>query len=234
MVSSYRELPGGRPGLLRWRQVVDADHAQLVIPDGAADVIVAADGSTVLVGPTEAAELVPVPAGSRLYGLRFRPGVVGAALGLPAAELRGVTVPLADVVPPSVARRLRAVALGRLAPERLELPVDDRVRVAVRLLRRGWSVDRVVESTVVSARQLRRLMLSSAGLGPKALQRVLRLQRFVQLAEVRGGGDLAGLAVAAGYVDQAHLSREVRVLTGHTPRALLRERGVAVSYKPGG
>ena len=58
------------------------------------------------------------------------------------------------------------------------------------------------------------------GYGPKMLELILRLQRFIAL--LRGPADLplAMLAVDAGYADQAHLSREVRALCGMTPSAL--------------
>ena len=74
-------------------------------------------------------------------------------------------------------------------------------------------------------RHLRRLVLTHAGLEPRTFQRVARFQRFLALAERTGGdGSLAGLAARAGYADQAHLSREVRALSGLTPTALLAER----------
>ena len=67
----------------------------------------------------------------------------------------------------------------------------------------------------------RRRFLAAVGYGPKMLERVLRLRRF--LAGGLGGSDgLARAAVEAGYADQAHLSRECRALTGLTPGELLR------------
>jgi AraC-like DNA-binding protein len=81
----------------------------------------------------------------------------------------------------------------------------------------------------ISERQLRRRFADAVGYGPKTLARVLRFQRFLALAAgedraaaARGGsGDLAGLAFAAGYADQAHLTRECRQLSGRTPAELL-------------
>ena len=65
-------------------------------------------------------------------------------------------------------------------------------------------------------------------LQPKVLQRALRFQGFLALAQAgatatgrRGADGTAGLAVDAGYADQAHLSRECLRLTGLTPRRLL-------------
>jgi len=52
----------------------------------------------------------------------------------------------------------------------------------------------------------------------KILARVLRMQRAVRL--VSAGTPLVVAAADAGYADQAHLTREVKALTGVTPAAL--------------
>jgi len=71
-------------------------------------------------------------------------------------------------------------------------------------------------------------VLAQVGLAPKALQRTLRFQRFLALAQYamahgREPTDegLARLAADAGFADQAHLSRECGRLTGLTPSAFL-------------
>ena len=83
-------------------------------------------------------------------------------------------------------------------------------------------VDAAAEQIGLSVRQLRRIVLAEAGLGPKAFQRVARFQRFLHLAEL--GIGLAAAAAHAGYADQPHLTREVSDLSGLTPAALLAER----------
>jgi AraC-like DNA-binding protein len=50
---------------------------------------------------------------------------------------------------------------------------------------------------------------------------VLRLQRVLALAARSPHESLAALAAEAGYADRAHMSRELRSLTGQTPSALL-------------
>ena len=82
----------------------------------------------------------------------------------------------------------------------------------------------------MSARQLRRIVLHATGLGPKAHQRVVRLQRFLSRAEA--GAGLARAAAVAGYADQAHMTREVRRLSGLSPAALLAERGLVAGSRP--
>jgi AraC-like DNA-binding protein len=83
----------------------------------------------------------------------------------------------------------------------------------------------------ISGSQLRRRFLASVGVGPKALQRTLRFQGYLALAQAaaRPGprtlvAGVAELAAEAGYADHAHLSRECRRLTGLTPTELLGHR----------
>jgi AraC-like DNA-binding protein len=66
------------------------------------------------------------------------------------------------------------------------------------------------------------------GYGPKVLDRVLRFRRFLHLIEspARPVGGIAGLAAAAGYADQSHLTRECARLAGTTPRRLMAVRSV--------
>lgn len=79
---------------------------------------------------------------------------------------------------------------------------------------------RLEEPFAVSERRLRRRFVQAVGYGPATYLRVTRFQRAVALApRVRG---LAALAAAAGYSDQAHLSRDCRALTGLTPRVYFR------------
>jgi AraC-like DNA-binding protein len=108
--------------------------------------------------------------------------------------------------------------------------VDPLVREAVTALM-PWhpvNIDSLASHLALSASQLRRRCLQAVGLSPKALQRTLRFQGFLALAQAdatasgrRGADGTAGLAVDVGYADQAHLSRECLRLTGRTPRQLL-------------
>jgi AraC-like DNA-binding protein len=108
--------------------------------------------------------------------------------------------------------------------------VDPLVAAAVRALM-PWqpvTIDTLATHLALSASQLRRRCLYAVGMSPKALQRTLRFQGFLALAQAgamasgrRGADGMAGLAVDVGYADQAHLGRECLRLTGVTPRRLL-------------
>jgi methylphosphotriester-DNA--protein-cysteine methyltransferase len=73
----------------------------------------------------------------------------------------------------------------------------------------------------VSERQLHRRILAAVGYGPKLLARVARLRRLVALADE----PLASRALEAGYASQAHMTDEVRRLTGLTPVRFLEDAG---------
>ena len=62
-------------------------------------------------------------------------------------------------------------------------------------------------------------MLTAVGYGPKLFARVARLRRLVELPD----DSLAARALAAGYANQAHMSDEVRRLTGTTPVRFLED-----------
>ena len=77
-------------------------------------------------------------------------------------------------------------------------------------------IGRIVRESGYSHRTLLSQFRRVVGLGPKEYMRVLRLQRA--LREMTRTDSLADIAAAAGYSDQAHLSREFRAFSGVTPR----------------
>ncbi|WP_409329443.1 helix-turn-helix domain-containing protein [Trujillonella humicola] len=93
---------------------------------------------------------------------------------------------------------------------RLTLASGGRLRVAELARRVGWS-----------QRHLTARFRAETGLGPKEAARVVRFDRARRaLARRVAAGappDLAGLAAAAGYADQSHLTRDWRAFSGLSP-----------------
>ncbi|GAA4223870.1 hypothetical protein GCM10022254_02070 [Actinomadura meridiana] len=90
-----------------------------------------------------------------------------------------------------------------------------RARVAALADRIGWT-----------PRRLTRRFRDQVGLPPKTVARIFRFERAAALlASMR---PLSDIAVESGYSDQAHLTRELRALTGRTPSDLRSH-----SFKPG-
>ncbi|GAA3216544.1 helix-turn-helix transcriptional regulator [Nonomuraea helvata] len=230
-----------------WRLVSEADTTQLVVPDACVDLIWGPEGLFVA-GPDTGPMPTHLVPGDTFVGIRFKPGAAGDFFGLPLQELRDQRVRLSDL--PSLHVRLSGlpsphVRLSDLPP--LHVPDAgpsrrlDALRVAVRArlaqgtsvdpassaiagaLRNGRTVAEVAWDLGFSERQLHRRSLTSFGYAPKTLQRIVRFQRALALA--RAGVPLAEVAVAAGYADQAHLSHDVKRLSGVSMRHLVSPSG---------
>src|SRR5207248_1167272 len=80
-----------------WEQRTDAPHQQRVVPDACVDLIWSEEGLTIA-GPDTRSRLVTLTPGTRMVGVRLRPGAAGAVLGLPACELRDECPDAADVL----------------------------------------------------------------------------------------------------------------------------------------
>lgn len=225
---AYRELPAP-PGLERQVACVweSGGTATRVLPDACVD-IVWSQGRLIVAGPATAPVLAPATPGQGRCGVRFRVGLAGASLGLPASELLDESVGLAEVWG-TAGKRLEdrvaaadaplAALVGGVA-ERIADAREDLVRQAVLRMHGGEAgVAGLARGAALSERQLLRRFERAVGYGPRTLRRVLRLQRFLTLA--RAGRPLARLAAEAGYADQAHLSRDCGALTGLAPGALL-------------
>lgn len=223
----YEERPSRLDGVVVWTSVADGAHR--VLPDGCMDLIWLGDRA-VVAGADPVAHLSTVPAGTRCTGLRFAPGRLPPLLGVPASELTGLRVGLAEVWGPTTVDRMGdEVASGRGPAAVLESAVADRLprseppdphlRVVTEALAAGASVAATADLVGISPRQLQRRAVAAFGFGPKVLARILRLDRALDLA--RSGTSLASVAALAGYADQPHLAREVRDLAGVPLREVL-------------
>ena len=202
-----------------WEQRVGTERVQRVVPDGHADLLVHDTGVIEVVGVQDRVALPVLDAGTRLFGVRIRPAAVAPAFRTSASSLLNRTLPAEDVVGTRLARRL-------LAPAGLDawlrsIEPDRRATLALRLLA-THSVGQVADRMGMTSRQLQRVLRAEVGLAPKTYQRVARLQRFLRGADA--GRALAAAGADAGYADQAHLTRDVRRLTGLTPARLVAER----------
>ncbi|MGY1844489.1 helix-turn-helix domain-containing protein [Modestobacter sp. SYSU DS0875] len=191
----------------------------------------------------------------RQAGVQFALTPLGARrlLGVPAGALASLDCPAEDVLGPDgveLVERFRAapdwparfVALERVllrrvrpdsapAPEvteawRLTVASGGRLRVADVAGRVGWS-----------ERHLLTRFRAETGLTPKEAARVVRFSRARRALQARAGADrpldLAGLAAAGGFADQAHLTREWRAFSGLPPsRWLAEEFGYVQDGRP--
>ncbi|TGB08884.1 helix-turn-helix domain-containing protein [Streptomyces sp. MZ04] len=97
--------------------------------------------------------------------------------------------------------------------------VDARVRHAVLTCGRAARLDAVAADVGLSPARLRTLVRTEVGIPLGTLRQWERLRTAVG-SLVQGGTDIAEAATAAGFADQAHLTRTVRRLAGRTPGSL--------------
>jgi AraC-like DNA-binding protein len=179
-----------------------------------------------------------VVGGQRFSCLELRLTPIGTRrlLGMPLHELTNRSVPLEELLPgvETLTARLRDVPgwdarfdlvesfLGRRLegstppPRELEwawrqlMLSGGRVRVRALAHELGWSPRRLINR-----------FRDYVGLPPKAAARVIRFDRAVT-ALSSGTPQIAEVAAACGYADQAHLAREVKSLTGVSLGVLVR------------
>lgn len=208
-----------------------ADHATTeiaVVPDGCVDLIWR-EGRLLAVGPDIVAARPQLAAGETIIGLRFQPGMATAWLGLPMHEIVGLAVDMRDLwgqrVQPII-DRLQAAPLSQqsallqnlMVPfaQQHSMPVPDAALIFQSLQQssreEGVVLRPLLSKLGTSERTLRRRSHHLFGYGLKTLERILRFQHFARLAGTSRHEGLADLAAAAGYADQAHLSREIRAL----------------------
>ncbi|TDU91761.1 AraC-like DNA-binding protein [Kribbella voronezhensis] len=216
-------------------------YAQRHLPTGGVELHFPIGGRPQLLGPLTGAEVEIIPAHTTIVGVRFQPGTP-PPLPTVLDDLVDQRLGLADLWRGSADRLAEAMALAG-TPERAlgilqahlvqafrSSDSDRLVRAAVQALM-PWqpvNIDALANHLALSSSQLRRRCLQSVGMTPKVLQRTLRFQGFLALFQAgaaasgrRGADGTAGLAIDAGYADQAHLSRECLRLTGLTPREFL-------------
>ncbi|MDQ6899410.1 MAG: helix-turn-helix domain-containing protein [Candidatus Dormibacteraeota bacterium] len=226
----YHERPTPVAGAVLWRRSVGSTpELARILPDGCLDLLW--DGRRLFIaGPDTVARRHQSDAGASYVGLRFSGGSGPALLGVPADKVRDQTPNLAELWP---ARRARLLAeqVAENPEAALEAWLIERARSSevdplgprvLGLAAAGTPIAVMAERLGLSPRHLYRRCLPIFGYGPRRLARVLRLSRAV--GEVRLGLPLAQVAAGCGYVDQAHLSREMRALAKTTPGGLLREQ----------
>jgi methylphosphotriester-DNA--protein-cysteine methyltransferase len=231
---SYREHRVGA-ALGRWVECAwtrdGPDGHDRIVPDGCMDLIWSEEAGLRAVGPNTTAFLAPLRNGGSVVGVRLHPGAAPPLFGVQAPALRDAREPAHKLWGDAAKRLEERVATAETATERAHLLIDflsnraaaepdPLVRAAAARLQ-GASVTEVARELSVSERHLRRLVSAHVGYGPKLLARILRLRRA--LARVGAGAELAEVAYAAGYADQAHFSHDCSALAGVPPGRFLQD-----------
>ncbi|MFE9539286.1 helix-turn-helix transcriptional regulator [Streptomyces sp. NPDC006691] len=177
-----------------------------------------------------------------VYGIEVNVTLTGAyrLFGIPMRHFESAYLDLADVLGADSDRLTDRLRDAPGWPERFDVldraltgRLDTARTVAPEV---GWAVSRlctqrggprtlaaITDETGWSPRLLRARFQEQVGLSPKAMARVGRLQQALRMLAAGDSGALT--AVLCGFHDQAHLSREVKAMTGLTPSVFARVRG---------
>jgi methylphosphotriester-DNA--protein-cysteine methyltransferase len=224
--AAHPRLHGQVLGYCLSRSGSGAPVAHRLLPLAAVVLVADLDsGVAMITGPRGAATTHGHTTWGRSLTVGFTPAGSGALLGVPMRDLAGLTVPLPDVLGPARAAELaEARRFGRLDELFIRwqrgAPV---VSAAGEAWRRLQLADRRPTAALagdlgIGRRRLEREFRGEIGLSPGAVARIARFQRAVY--QLAGGAPLARAAVASGYADQPHLSRETRAMAGLTPAEL--------------
>ncbi|HEX7938348.1 MAG TPA: helix-turn-helix transcriptional regulator [Gemmatimonadaceae bacterium] len=216
----------------------EPDLANRVLPDNCIDVIFdLARDSGIVVGPMLTAEVFAVRGHSDMIGVRFCPGAATEFLDLKASELATAHLVASDVWPdaPALADRLRAApdqARGGVLDaylrgrrrERKDAVLARAVAASIGRARGMLTVQGLTATFAVNERRLQRAFDAAVGIGPKQVMRVARFRSAAAMLSAAPQEPLARIALACGYADQAHFTREFSELAGLTPTAWRIER----------
>ncbi len=217
---------------IRWDLRGTPPHVQQVLPYPDVHLVIDRARSGVFGVVTQRFERRLRGAG-RVLGVRFRPGAFHAFSRRPICELTDRVLPLDAVFPIVPGREIdRVLSCGdpRAQIDRVEswlgaaLPEVDpraaRVEAILSQIERDRRVHRaaqVAERAGCGLRTLQRLFRRYVGVGPKWVIRRYRLQEAAERLARGEAPDRAALALALGYADQAHLTRDFTALVGQPP-----------------
>jgi AraC-like DNA-binding protein len=218
-----------------WTFLVETPPVRLrVIPDGRIDLIfdlAAREGF--IAGPNarpfDVEHLRPV----RLMGATLSPEAATAFLGTEIGSARSGWRPLNSALGPLAVELAERIAAARSTEAGIAVletlliarigAADSRVsRARAQIERAAGRVDmsEIGRSSGASPRNLARLFDQWAAMSPKTLARIARVQQALRRLSERPPPSLKHLAAELGFSDQAHLSREVKTLTGIQPSEL--------------
>lgn len=189
--------------------------------------------------------VIDTPAHAQIMGVSFKPGGAFPFFTNPASELANSYVPL-EALWRAAAAELRERLLGETAlPNRFRLIENYLLLQAVRPLKlhpavafalREFhrspmsSIAGVIDRTGFSNRRFIQLFSTEVGLNPKIFCRLLRFRRALKRLYRDDQIELADLALACGYYDQAHFSNDFKTFSGYSPTTYLSHRGLYLNH----
>jgi AraC-like DNA-binding protein len=183
---------------------------------------------SLVVGQMVEPVLLAPGAEAAVAAIRLRPAAARSLLGFSVDEAAGRFLDLEQLFPSAAVLHERlaeasndAARLVVLEEWLLTLPYRSSRReiegAVATILRSGGcaAIETLSSLTGTRLRHLERQFREEVGLSPKTFSRIVRLQGA--LRRIRDGVPLSDVALACGYYDQAHMTRDFRQLAAISP-----------------
>ncbi len=215
MSFEYEDRPSSSRFVERiWRTFDTSDGTYLAAADACWDMIFirGKHGSRALLsGPSSVTQPVPYRAGNRNVGIKFRPGTFLTHVASSAMVDTTETLPMPTDGSFLLAGQEWSMPTFETADDFIAelddrgLLSDDPVAMAAL---RGERVE-------TSARSVQRHVSSATGLTANRIRQIERAREAVE--RLQRGASILDVTHDLGYADQAHLTRDLKRLTGYTP-----------------
>lgn len=173
------------------------------------------------------AHSITLPPGSQLAGIRFHPAIgVDILRGnedKPAAvkdnalqsKLRTISNRLVN----TSGNQARIVELYKWLNEVIDFSrvIPQPLLNSMHAMKRTQAIGSVGKDISLSQRQLERLYQKRLGMTPKQYQRIIRVQKTLNILKHSPTTDLVELALNKGFSDQSHMTREFKQIAKITP-----------------
>jgi len=174
-----------------------------------------------------------------IFGVRFHPAGLSPFVRENLPELSGLDTDLhslwgkeGDTLQEKVLnasshgeriRFIESFLLKRLRRAKTDDRLAEHCVRAMQLANGNIPVARLADDLNIGRRHLERKFVSSVGVTPKMLSRILRFQNALQAIEIKRFNNLTILAYEAGFYDQAHFIRDFKEFTGMSPGSYFAE-----------
>lgn len=193
-----------------------------------------------IIGPLSCRLMTQTSGLTAFLAVRFRPGGLAPFFDVPPGELTDLSAGIdtfwgpfgrhtqqqvQDARTPAAAAAIvqEALCIKRshaFIPDRPMSRAIDTIFASCGRVRVGL-LARTIE---LSRRQFERRFKQWVGLSPKRLCRIVRFATVFSMIDRHHPRDWAQTAATCGYSDQAHLIRDCRFFTGHSPESYLKHR----------
>lgn len=219
---------------LRFDRAASTAGHQRVVPDGCIDIILARHSPTEqyrasIVGTMTRPVLEELAGHVDYVGIRFAAGGFRRFFDIPAGELTDRIVPLDDVAgflpveqvagcadTPWRVRTIEDALRRRLVSGKPDATLAG-VLAAISAARGNASIEELARLAGCSPRHLHRLFVDAVGAGPRVFCKVVRFQHALRALRQSRRPDLLGIALDAGYYDQAHFIHDFNRFYGASP-----------------